>query len=185
MSITLSRRLFTAREFRGMAAAGLLREDDRLELVEGEIVEMAPIGRRHASCVRRLNELFHAALGQVHIDVQNPLAISQKDEFYPDIVLLRRRGDGYADTIPEAKDAVLVIEVADTTLEYDRTVKLPRYADAGVPEVWIVDLQENRIWVYQKPLERDYGTVFEASAGEVLTVSGVADFEVNVDDILR
>jgi Uma2 family endonuclease len=184
MSVTLSRRLFTAEEFRGMAEVGLLREDDRLELVNGVIVEMAPIGHRHASCVRKLNELFHELLAQVHIDVQNPLGISREDDFYPDIVLLKRREDGYAGNIPEAKDALLVVEVADTTLEYDRTVKLPRYAAAGVREVWIVDLQAKRIWVHRKPLEGDYGEVFEACAGDVLTVSAIPGFEVKVDDIL-
>ena len=184
MSVTLSRRLFTAEEFRRMGEAGLLREDDRLELVEGVIVEMAPIGHRHASCVRKLNEVFHEILGQVHIDVQNPLSVSHEDDLYPDIVLLRRREDRYVGNIPEAKDALLVVEVADTTLEYDRTVKLPRYGAAGVHEVWIVDLQGKRIWVHRKPLEGDYHDVFEAHAGDILTVSGIPGFEVKASDIL-
>ena len=184
MSVMLSRRLFTAEEFRRMGEAGLLREDDRLELVEGVIVEMGPIGHRHASCVRKLNELFHEILGQAHIDVQNPLGVSHEDDIYPDIVLLRRREDGYAGSIPEAKDALLVVEVADTTLEYDRTVKLPRYAAAGVHEVWIVDLKGKRILAHRKPLEEEYGQVFEARGGDVLTVSAIPGFEVKVNDIL-
>ena len=184
MSVTLSRRLFTAEEFRGIAEAGLLGENDRLELLDGVIVEMAPIGHRHASCVRKLNELFHELLGQVHIDVQNPLGISRGDDFYPDVVLLKRREDAYASVIPEAKDALLVVEVADTTLEYDRSVKLPRYAAAGVREVWIVDLPAKRIWVHRTPLEGDYGEVFQSGAGNVLTISAIPGFEVRVDDIL-
>jgi hypothetical protein len=184
MSVTLPRRLFTAEEFRGMAEAGLLGKNDRLELVDGVIVEMTPIGHRHAGCVRKLNELFHGVLGQVHIDVQNPLGISQGNEFYPDVVLLERREDAYAGAIPEAKDALLVVEVADTTLEYDRTVKLPRYAAAGVREVWIVDLASNRIWVHRAPLEGDYGEVFEARAGDILTISAIPGFEVKVSNIL-
>ncbi len=185
MSATLPRRLFTAEEFRGMAATGLLREDDRLELVDGVIVEMAPIGHRHAACVRKLNELFHPILDQVHIDVQNPLGISPQHDFYPDVVLLQRREDAYASVIPEAADALLVIEVADTTLQYDRGVKLPRYAAAGAREVWIIDLVGKCIWVHRRPLDGDYGEVFAAREGEVLNLKlGSVDFEVKVDDIL-
>lgn len=78
-----------------------------------------------------------------------------------------------------------MVEVADTTLEYDRTVKLPRYAAAGLREVWIVDLPAKRIWVHRTPLEGDYGEVFEAGAGNVLTISAIPDFEDRVDDVLR
>lgn len=166
-----------------MADAGLLREDDRLELVDGVIVELAPIGNRRASCVRKLNDMFHGALDRVQIDVQNPLGVSDEDEFYPNVVLLERRPGGYSD-IPTVEHAVLVVEVADTTLEHDRHVKLPRYAEAGAKEVWIIDLPGARVWVHRKPLDGDYGEVFEAVRGDVLTVSGLSGFEVRVDDIL-
>lgn len=166
-----------------MAEAGLLGEDDRLELVDGVIVEMAPIGNRHARCVRKLNELFHGALDRVQIDIQNPLAVTDEDEFYPDVVLLERLTGGYS-KIPSVVEAILVIEVSDTTLEHDRRVKLPRYAEAGAKEVWIVDLPGSRVWVHRKPLDGDYGEVFEAASGDVLAVSGLPGMELRVDDIL-
>ncbi len=167
-----------------MAEAGVLREDDRLELVDGEIVEMAPIGHRHATCVRKMTERLTRERKRWLVDVHNPLSVSPRDELYPDLVLLRPRDDRYAGGIPSVADALLVIEVADTTLRYDRTVKLARYAAAGVQEVWIVDLEGARVWVHRKPLEGDYGEVFEARAGEIVTISAVPGFELAVDDIL-
>ena len=167
-----------------MAEAGVLREDDRLELVDGEIVEMAPIGHRHATCVRKMTEVFTRERERWLVDVQNPLSVSSRDELYPDLVLLHSRDDRYAGGIPSVADALLVIEVADTTLRYDRTVKLARYGASGVREVWIVDVEGARIWVHRKPLEGDYGEVFEARAGDVLTISAVPGFELAVNDIL-
>jgi Uma2 family endonuclease len=184
MSITLSRRLFTTREFRNMIETGVLGEDDRVELVDGEIVEMAATGHRHATCVRKLNHLFQKVGDRALVDVQNPLGISGGDDFYPDIVLLKPRDDVYSGTIPQATDALLVVEVSDTTLEFDRTVKLPRYAAAGVPELWIVDLKSDRIWVHRKSLEGDYGEVFEAHPGDVLQVADLPDIKIKVEDIL-
>ncbi len=167
-----------------MAEAGVLREDDRLELVDGEIVEMAPIGHRHATCVRKMTEVFTRERERWLVDVQNPLSVSSQDELYPDLVLLRSRDDRYAGGIPAVADALLVVEVADTTIRYDRTVKLARYAAAGAGEVWIVDVEGARVWVHRKPLEGDYGEVFEATAGDVLTISAVPGFELAVSDIL-
>jgi Uma2 family endonuclease len=184
MSVPLSRRLFTAKEFRDMAEAGVFQEDDRLELVDGEIVEMSPIGNRHATCVRKLIRLLRSAGGRAAMDVQNPLGISKENEFYPDVVLLKPRADEYAGGIPEASDALLVIEVADTTLRFDRSIKRPRYAAAGAPELWIVDLEGSRVWVHRKPLEGDYGEVVEARPGDVLQVPGMPDVEIPVAELV-
>ncbi len=184
MSVTISRRLFTTREFRNMIEYGVLSEEDRVELVDGDIVEMSAIGHRHATCVRKLNRLFGKIGDRALVDVQNPLGISDEDDFYPDLVLLKPRDDGYGGAIPKATDALLVVEVADTTLEFDRTVKLPRYAAAGVPELWVVDIQAARIWVHRKPLEGDYGEVFEANSGDVLRIRELADVEIRVDEVL-
>ena len=98
-----------------MAEAGVLREDDRLELVDGEIVEKAPIGHRHATCVRKMTEVFTRERERWLVDVQNPLSVSSRDELYPDLVLLHSRDDRYAGGIPSVADALLVVEVADTT----------------------------------------------------------------------
>jgi len=184
MSVSVSRRLFRTKEFRDMIEAGVFQEDDRLELVDGEIVEMAPIGNRHATCVRKLIEIFQQVGNRALMDVQNPLGISEDDDFYPDVVLLKPRADKYAGGIPGASDTLLVIEVADTTLRFDRSIKKPRYAAAGAAELWIVDLQGLRVWVHRKPLEGDYGEVFEARPGDVLNVPGVPDVEVPVADLV-
>jgi Uma2 family endonuclease len=183
MSVSISRRLFTAKEFRDMTEAGVFREDDRLELIDGEIVEMSPIGNRHAPCVRKLIRRLRVVGERAFLEVQNPLAISDDNEFYPDIVLLRPRADEYAEGIPHASDAVLVIEVADTTLRFDRSIKKPRYAAGGTPELWIVDLEGSRVWVHRKPLEGDYGEVFEARPGDVLSVPGMPDLEIEVSEL--
>jgi Uma2 family endonuclease len=184
MSISISRRLFKTKEFRDMIEAGVFQEDDRLELVDGEIVEMSPIGSRHAACVRKLNLLLRSVGDRAFVDVQNPLGISEDNDFYPDVVLLKPSADNYASGIPGASDALLVIEVADTTLRFDRSIKKPRYAAAGAPELWIVDLEGSRVWVHRKPLEGDYGEVFEARPGDVLRVPGMPDVEINVSELL-
>ncbi len=119
-------------------------EDDRVELIDGQVVEMSPIGDRHASCVRRLNGLFARQLLDVAvIDVQNPVVLGRRDAPQPDVTLLVPRADAYPHH-PRAQDILLVIEVADTTVAYDRDVKLPLYARVGIPEAWLVDLERDR-----------------------------------------
>jgi hypothetical protein len=184
MNVSLPRRPFSTQEFHSMIEAGVFGVDDRLELIGGEVVEMAPIGHRHAASVRKLNRLFQQVGDRGVVDVQNPLTVSDRDDFYPDLVLLKPREDLYAGVIPRATDALLVVEVADTTLAFDRAVKLPRYAAAGVSEVWLVDLEGSRIWGHRRPLEGDYGEVFEARAGEVLVLPGLPDIAVKVEDVL-
>lgn len=186
MSVSLSRRLFKTQEFRDMIEAGVFQEDDRLELVDGEIVEMAPIGNRHATCVRKLNLLLRKVGDRAFVDVQNPLGISDENDFYPGVVLLRPRADEYAGGIPRASDTLLVIEVADTTLRFDRSIKKPRYAAAGATELWIIDLEgsRSRIWVHRKPLEGDYGEVFEARHGDILKLPEMPDVEIRVSDLV-
>ena len=184
MSVSLSRRLFKTQEFRDMIEAGVFQEDDRLELVDGEIVEMSPIGNRHATCVRKLIAVFRRVGERALLDAHTPLGISEDNDFYPDVVLLRPRSDTYAESIPRASDTLLVIEVADTTLRFDRSIKKPRYAAAGAPELWIMDLEGSRVWVHRKPLEGDYGEVFEARAGDVLRIPGMPDVEIRVSDLV-
>jgi Uma2 family endonuclease len=183
MSVSVSRRLFTAKEFRDMVEAGVFREDDRLELVDGEIVETAAIGNRHATCVRTLVQIFERFGKRALLDAHTPLGISEESDFFPDVALLRPRSDTDAESIPRASDTLLVIEVADTTLRFDRFIKMPRYAAAGAAELWIVDLEGSRVWVHRKPLEGDYGEVFEARPGDVLKVPGM-DVEIEVAELV-
>lgn len=123
MSVSIARRLFTTQEFRRMVEAGVFEEDERLELVDGEIVVMPTIDYRHATCVRKLNYFLRNAGDRALLDVQNPLGISEDNDFYPDVVLLKPRADVYANGIPSASDTILVIEVSHTTLEFDRFIK--------------------------------------------------------------
>ncbi len=132
-----------------MAEAGILHEDDRVELIGGEIVEMSPIGTRHLACVVALNHLLVASSeGRYFVSVQNPIFLGDNDEPQPDMSLLAERPRPVAETPPGPGEVRVAIEVSDTTLSYDRNVKLPLYAQTGIPEVWIVDLRNQAVEVH-------------------------------------
>ncbi len=144
-------------DFHRMAEAGIFGPDDRVELVDGEIIEMAPIGTKHAACVMWLTEFFVSKARDLAITAtQGPLILADEMELYPDLCLLRRRDDFYRMTAPGPQDTLLVIEVSDTTLRYDRQIKLPLYAAAGVPEVWIFDVAQRKAFVFRDPAEGAY-----------------------------
>lgn len=156
------RHRFTVEEYRRMGEAGIFSEDDRVELIDGEVVEMAPIGERHIESVMRLTRLisrwtFVASEIGLFVSVQNPLALGELGEPQPDLTLVRRRGDRSG--MPIAEEALLVVEVAATSLIYDRETKLPLYARAGIPEVWLVDLNAGEIRVYSEPGPGGYGRI--------------------------
>lgn len=160
MALQIARRCFTVEEYHRMGAAGILSEDDRVELIEGEIVEMTPIGSRHASCVMRLNQLFSQRLGQrALVSVQNLIRLGERSEPQPDLALLRTRPDFYAQAHPEPRDVLLLVEVAETSGAYDREVKVPLYARAGIGEVWLVGLEYAGIEVYRQPGPQAYQLV--------------------------
>lgn len=165
---------FTVEEFHKMGEAGIFGEDDRVELVEGEIVEMTPIGWRHVESVNALTgvraDLREA--GRFVVSVQNPLVLGEHGEHYPDLVLYRK---GVRGRVPEAGDALVVVEVADTSVSYDRNVKLPLYASAGVPEAWLVDLRAGAIEVHSAPRAGGYGTVRTYARGEVVRSATLAE----------
>jgi Uma2 family endonuclease len=168
-----------------MAEAGVLGEDDRVELIGGEILDMSPIGRRHTACVKRLNRLLSRLVGDAAIvSVQDPVLLSEHDEPEPDLALLRPRPDFYAsvDVTPDA--VLLVIEVADSSVEYDRQVKAPLYARGRIPELWIVDLVRDHVAVYRDPTSGGYGTTRVARRGETISPSAFAELTIAVDEIL-
>src|SRR3712207_6684546 len=135
----VKRRRFTVHDYHRMGEAGILHEDDRVELIEGELVEMTAIGTRHFSCVNRLTRMLVMNVGDDGIvSVQNPVRLNEYNEPQPDVTVIRPRD--YRESLPMPEDVLLLIEVSDTTLAYDRGVKLPLYARAGIREVWIVDL---------------------------------------------
>ena len=143
---TIERRRFTAAEFDAMAKTGILSPDERVELLAGEIITMAPIGSRHAFCVAQFTESLFETLGRrITLRVQNPIRLTPGNEPEPDIAVLRRRADGYVSEHPGPADVLLLIEVADSGLGFDRHRNLPIYAASGIPEVWLSDLNVHRV----------------------------------------
>lgn len=152
MGMPLTYRRFTVDEYHRMGEAGILTEDDRVELLDGRIVEMSPIGPRHAGCVKQLNRLLSLAAGpRGLLSVQDPLVLGSFEAPQPDLAVLRPRPDAYRSAHPQAEDVLLIVEVADSSGETDRRVKLRLYAVAGIPEVWLVDLPGDRIEVCREP----------------------------------
>ena len=181
----VNRRTFTVDEYYRMADAGILHEDDRVELIEGEIVEMAAIGSLHAACVSKMNRLLVGRLPEnLLVRVQDPLRLSDLTEPQPDLVVILFREDYYAQAHPLPPETLLVVEVADSSLAYDKQVKIPLYARAGIPEVWIVDLTAGEVLVHRRPGAHGYGQVDVHSTGEGF-VSDLHPHEpFNVDDML-
>jgi len=185
MSHQIAKRWFSVDEYYRMAEAGILREDDRVELIEGEIVQTSPIGSRHASCVGRLTEIFgRLAAGKAIVWVQNPVLIDEYSEPLPDVTLLKRREDFYAKGHPKASDVLLLIEVADTSVEYDRSIKLPLYARAGIAEVWLVNLPQETIEIYRQPLDKTYREFRLAKRGESLEAEAISGLVLEADSVL-
>lgn len=185
MSVQIARHSFTVEEYERMGEAGILSPDERVELIEGEIIEMSPIGERHAACVARLNQVLSMTLqGRALLWVQSPLRLDDRSEPQPNVMALRPREDFYAQSLPTPADVLLLIEVSDTTLEYDRQVKLPLYARAGVPEVWIVNLQDERVETYAAPAGGAYQFSHAAARGEEVAARGVDGLRLAVAAIL-
>jgi Uma2 family endonuclease len=181
----ITRRLFKVEEYHQMIRSGILSEDDRVELVKGEIIEMSPVGSRHAACVRRLNWLFSRNLGdQAIILVQDPIRLNEYSEPQPDLALVQPRPDFYEQAHPEPEDILLLVEVAETSLWHDREVKLLLYAQAGIPEVWLVDLAGKVIEVYQRPSPTGYQSTQKAPAGASLTPRNFPSLHLNATTIL-
>lgn len=157
--VQIPRLAFTIEQFQRMDQSGIFAGDQRLELIHGEIVEMSPIGIRHAAAVDRLNALFSSVNRQCIVRSQNPVQLDDTSLPQPDVALLRPRDDFYDKAYPEPADVLLLIEVADTSLAYDRDVKVPLYAQAGIPEVWIVDLNKRELAVYRSPVNGKYTEV--------------------------
>lgn len=181
MSTAIERYQFTVADYERMAAIGILDEDDRVELIAGEIVRMSPVGNRHVQAVNRLGHLLYAISGaDLTVSIQNPIQLGVRDEPQPDLALLRGAGKGLAD----APAVLLVIEVADSLREYDRATKLPRYAAAGIPEAWLVDLANGVIERYSEPRNRHYRVAMFAHLGESLTSTVLPALTISTDSVL-
>ncbi|HEV7516125.1 MAG TPA: Uma2 family endonuclease [Thermoanaerobaculia bacterium] len=184
MAVDIQKRLFTCAEYETMLAAGILSEDDRVELIEGEILQMSPIGSPHAGCINRVNRVFAPLVGRTILSVQNPLRLNDLSEPQPDFVLLRPREDFYADSHPGPEDVLLLVEVADASLGFDRRVKAPLYALNGIAELWIVDLLGRAVEVYRHPSPRGYQEVRRYERGDLPGLLAFPDLSLTVEEVL-
>lgn len=169
------RHAITVEEYVRMGEAHVFARHARLELMEGEIVEMAPIGSAHAAVVNILDALLGELAPGAIVSVQNALVLNERSAPQPDVVLLRRRADWYYASHPMAGDAFLVVEVADTTLKYDLEVKCPLYARAGIAELWVVDLDRRAMHVFLQPEEGEYSIHRVLTRSDKVTVAALAD----------
>ena len=178
-------RKFTVAEYYRMAEAGILKPDERVELIEGEIVVMPPIGPEHADNVDEYNEVFaQYARGRFRIRIQNPVRLNDHSEPEPDVALLRRRPEGYRTAHPTPADVLLIIEVAHSSLEYDRNVKAHIYGRSGVAETWVKNLPEDCIERFTEPGPDGYARHTVHRRGETLTPVALPDLELAVSDLL-
>ena len=177
---------FNADEYHRMAELGFLAPDARVELIEGQIHDMSPIGPNHGAVVMQLTEIF-SEYGKKRwiVSVQNSVRLDMHSEPEPDLVLLKRAPDYYRSHLPAADDVLLLIEVADSSLDFDRRKKLPIYARAGIPEVWIVDLQESAIEVYREPHFTGYEQKIIYRPRDKVSPAAFPDVKVNVGELLK
>jgi len=158
--VVLQRHRVTVDEYYRMGEAGILAPDARVELIEGEVIDMAPMKSAHAWAVNLLAARLHeAARGRALVTCQTPLRLSEHSEPEPDLMLVQRRAGGYAAQHPGPADVLLLIEVADTSLDYDRRVKMPLYARHGVAEAWIVDLEHRQVHFFRRPAGESYADI--------------------------
>jgi Uma2 family endonuclease len=183
VDIEYPRRLFSVEEYHRMGETGILRPDERVELIEGEIVQMAPIGPRHAGCVMNANRLFVTRLGdRAFVWPQNPLVIRPRSEPQPDLLLLRRRQVSYSRELPAPDDVLLAIEVADTTARFDRVVKARLYARAGIAEFWLLLPVGGTLEVHREPGRDGYARVTRHGPDDAVAPLAFPDAAFRVGD---
>jgi Uma2 family endonuclease len=171
-SIAAVKHKFSVLDFHQMAEAGILDEDDRVELIEGELFDMAPVGSKHASIVDLLVEILTlGAKGRMLVRSRGPLQIPLHNEPLPDVFLLKPRADRYRHALPLPEDVLLAIEVADSTVARDRDLKVPIYGRHGIPEAWLIDVQRQVLTVYQQPCGEGYRVSTEVSSGALAPAS--------------
>lgn len=184
MAAAVQQRTFSVTDYHRMAEVGILTEDDRVELIEGRIIVMSPIGSRHAACVKRLNTSLNQQIaGNALVSIQDPIQLNDYSEPEPDVALLCMRDDFYSAGHPTAEDILLAIEVADSSEGYDREEKLPLYARSAIPEVWLVSLPKSRVEVYTEPFGDIYRHVHYALPGDTLIPQMVPSVQIAVDAI--
>ena len=178
---TPSRHRFTVAEYYAMADAGILTRDDRVELLDGDIINMPPIGDWHQASVNYYTNILPQLLqGRAVVTIQGPTRLSDVSEPQPDVMLLKWREDYYQGGHPKPSDVLLIIEVSDTSLDYDRGRKLSAYARAGIPEVWVVSREDRRIESYTEPSEGKYSSVKHAGPTNTIAPQAFPDVTLEV-----
>lgn len=176
---------FTVDEYYKMIELGMLRDYEKAEIIEGELIQKMPIGKKHSAVVEKLNEILRDRLGKsVSLRNQQPVRFSDYNEPEPDLAVLKRREDFYSDRKPIPKDVLLLIEVSDATLKYDRDTKLALYAEAEIPEVWIVNLPNDIVEIHEKPSVGIYQLTKIFKRGEQIESGILPDLKLEVNEIL-
>jgi len=175
---------FTVQQYHLMHEAGVFTEGDRYELINGEIREMSPIGIKHAVCVAKTTRFFQIRLGdRIFVWTQNPIILSDHSEPQPDIAILKWRDDFYAEALPTPDDILLIIEVADSTISYDRDVKMPLHAANGIPEMWLFDVNQQIIEGYSQPSASGYKRIQRYEQGDALSLLAFPDVTLNWESL--
>jgi len=185
VQVLLTHHRFTVAEYQRLGEVGIIGEEDRVELIDGEILDMGDIGRSHAAHVAWLTTLIARKSEETMIvSVQNPLQLGERYQPQPDLMLLREHADRYKSALPTAEDVLLLVEVADSSLDYDQRIKLAVYARAGVTEVWIVNLDADQVEIYTQPQEAAYTTTRVARRGETVQIGALPAVMLPVTTIL-
>jgi Uma2 family endonuclease len=185
MSAEISRKHFSVDEYYRMAEVGILAFDKKFELIEGEVIQVSPIGARHAARVDRINKLFNRQLNEEIVRVQNPVRLGNHSEPEPDVSILKPRKDFYEESHPTPEDVLLIIEITDTSGVYDRNVKIPMYARAGITEVWIMDVQNGFIEVHKDPINGTYQEKLIFREGQYITPQSLPHVTISVDSLFK
>ncbi len=185
MTVAIGKRVFSVTEYHQMVEAGILTENDKIELINGEIITMSPVGSIHAGCVNRLSALLSTMLQkQAIVSIQNPIQADDYSEPEPDLAMLKPRSDFYSESHPQPADVLIVIEVSDSTLDFDKEVKLPLYAKAGISEAWIINLPEKTVEIYTTPQTGIYRKLELFKADERLVTSAFSQLSITADQVL-
>ena len=184
MTAQLLTHKFTTQQYHLMHEAGVFAQGDRLELINGEIKKMSPIGRKHATCVARLTKRFELRLGdRTIIWSQNPIRLPDNSEPQPDLAILKPREDFYEEGLPTPLDILLIIEVADSTIAYDREVKSPLYASVGIPEMWLFDVNKKAIEGYSYPSASGYKQINRYEQNDTLSMLAFPEITFSWDEL--
>jgi Uma2 family endonuclease len=181
---TAPKMLFTPEQYQLMDEVGVFAQGDRLELINGEIIQMSPIGRKHVACIIRLIKLMEQKLGdRAMVSAQNSILLPNKSQPQPDLAILKYRDDFYENGLPTPEDILLIIEVADSSIDYDREVKAPLYAAAGIPEMWLFDVNQKLITGYAQPSPSGYKRIQHYESGDSLGMIAFADVTFRWDEL--